>query len=73
MIQTNTPIDEALNLLTMDIYNSLCHGEQKELNKHYSIYKYYDMEYYTIKENDTNQEVIVVQTNGKNNFAFTEI
>lgn len=66
-------LDEALMLCTREIFDSLGSGEEKNLNKNYSIYRYLNQEHYTIRERETDDEILCVQTDGSINLVFTEI
>lgn len=66
-------LENAIEKVTMNLVKELEHGEEVELNEKYSLYNYFDMEYYTIREIETNDEVLVVQFDDAGNFVFTEI
>lgn len=66
-------LNNALNILTREIFDSLDYGEEKNLNEDYSIYRYTDIEHYTIRERKTDNEILCVQTNGALELVFTEI
>jgi len=73
-------LKDAIDKVTVEVFNSLDRGEEIPLNSDYTLYRYSadagwedeDFDHFVIKD-DSGEDILVVQTDGDDGFVFTEI
>lgn len=61
----NKLLDEAMDKVTIELINSLDHGEEIELNEKYTLYHYTEEDIIVLNETEEWQEVFQIMTDGE--------
>jgi len=60
-----TLLNEAMDKVTIEILNSLDHGEEIELNEKYTLYHYTEEDIFVLNETEEWEEIFQVMTDGE--------
>lgn len=70
----NKELNKAIDKITVDMFNTIEHGEEIQLTENYHFYKYCEDDLYTIVETYECEEILAVLINEDNEtFTFEQL
>ena len=65
-------LDDAHNKITTNTLDNIKYGETIILNERFSLYKYYDMDYFVLRDSKYDDETFTVQYGYKDEIILTD-